>query len=88
MDVQVRCDDKPMPADSLLALMHEGFAASVKDTGSITNTTETLRGMIESAGFVNVHDKLKVPIGPWARHPIYKQAGSVNMIAFKAGLEG
>lgn len=78
-----------MPADSLLALMHEGFAASAKDTGNTTNTTETLRRMIESAGFVNVHDKLyKVPIGPWARHPIYKQAGSVNMIAFKAGLEG
>lgn len=55
VDVQVRCGDKTMPADSLLVRMHEGFTASTKNTGNTTNTTQTLRGMIESAGFINVH---------------------------------
>lgn len=48
-----------MPANSLLSLMHEGSAESAKDTENTTNTTETLHGMIQSAGFVNVHDKQK-----------------------------
>lgn len=78
-----------MPLDSVLATAGDEFVAAAEQTENAVDTADTMRGMIEAAGFINVHEKLyKVPIGPWPKHPIYKQAGGLNMIAFKLGLEG
>lgn len=50
---------------------------------------DLMRTGIESAGFTNVREKtFKMPIGDWAKHPIYKEAGRLNMMAYKEGLEG
>lgn len=89
VDIKVRCDDDTMPPDSALANIAQEFMSAAEDTDNDADTADTMRGLIEGAGFINVHEKVtKVPIGPWARHPIYKQAGGVNMLSFKAGVEG
>lgn len=78
-----------MPPDSALATIAEKFIDAAEDTDNDVDTADTMRGLIEEAGFMDVQEKVtKVPIGPWAKHPIYKQAGGVNMISFKSGVEG
>ncbi|KAF4811513.1 putative methyltransferase tdiE [Colletotrichum siamense] len=44
--------------------------------------------LARDAGFVNiVHQKFKVPIGPWAKDPYYKDIGTMNLICVLEGLE-
>ncbi|KAH0429720.1 hypothetical protein CcaCcLH18_08263 [Colletotrichum camelliae] len=44
--------------------------------------------LAREAGFVNiVHQKFKVPIGPWAKDPYYKDLGTMNLICVLEGLE-
>lgn len=44
---------------------------------------------IQRAGFTNIQTQdYKAPLGPWARHPVYKDAGRVKIAEVKAGLEG
>ena len=89
VDITVRCDDGTMPLDSALATIVETFNQAAAETENSVNTADTMRSFIEGAGFINVHEKVtKTPIGPWAKHPIYKQAGGIYMISFKIGLEG
>lgn len=48
-----------------------------------------MRAGIEKAGFINVHERtFKFPLGDWARHPVYKEAGARNVLQFKEGLQG
>lgn len=48
-----------------------------------------MRGGIEKAGFVDVHEKVyKVPIGPWPKDPNLKEAGRLMYIQLTCGLEG
>ena len=48
-----------------------------------------MKGLIESTGFTNVHEKtLKCPIGTWPKHPVYKDAGHAMKVCLKAGIEG
>ena len=52
------------------------------------NTYETMKDSIEAAGFTNFKEKIyKVPIGTWAKHPIYKDAGRFNEEQFREGME-
>lgn len=49
----------------------------------------TMKDSIAAAGFINVQEKeYKIPIGPWAKHPIYKEAGRINLQQFLTGLDG
>ena len=78
-----------MPIDSAVATLPQRFFQAAKETENSVDTADTMRSFIEGAGFINVHEKVtKTPIGPWAKHPIYKQAGGIYMISFKIGLEG
>lgn len=48
-----------------------------------------LEGWVNDAGFVNaVHQKFKMPIGPWAKDPHLKDIGMANLIQLLDGLEG
>lgn len=48
-----------------------------------------MRGRIEDAGFINVHEKTwKVPVGEWAKHPLMKEAGKFNKMQTLMGMEG
>lgn len=53
------------------------------------NTLDGMRGMMEKAGFVDIHEKAyQWPIGPWARDQKYKEAGVVNFQHWLSGMEG
>ncbi|KAJ5421538.1 hypothetical protein N7491_009983 [Penicillium cf. griseofulvum] len=52
-------------------------------------TQETMRGAIEKAGFVDVQEKLyKVPLGPWPKDKVLKEAGQLQYAHWVAALEG
>lgn len=52
------------------------------------NTYDTMKDSIKAVGFVNVQEKVyKVPIGTWAKHPLYKDAGRLNELQFMEGME-
>ena len=52
------------------------------------NNFDTMKDSIEAAGFTNIQEKIyKVPVGTWAKHPIYKDAGRLNEMQFLEGME-
>ena len=65
------------------------FYAIGEKSGQPLNTFEAMREKIEAAGFVNVQENVsKVPFGPWAQHPVYKEAGRFNLQQLLTTLEG
>lgn len=62
------------------------FLRCAKMAGRELDTTDHLIRRIEAAGFTNVQSQdYKMPIGTWPKHPIYKDAGRVNMVQMKTG---
>lgn len=50
------------------------------------NTLETMRGFIEEAGFVNVHEKsYKWSHGPWVKGPLMKEIGRIHVSSTSIG---
>lgn len=48
-----------------------------------------LEGWVKDVGFTNVvHQKFKIPFGPWAKDPKLKEIGLYNMAQLQEGLEG
>lgn len=48
-----------------------------------------MRSRIEAAGFTNIQQQdYKMPLGTWPKHPVYRDAGRVNIQMLKNGLEG
>ncbi|OHW96818.1 methyltransferase domain-containing protein [Colletotrichum incanum] len=48
-----------------------------------------LEGWVKSTGFVDVvHQKFKLPVGPWPKDPHYRDIGMTNLIQLLDGLEG
>jgi hypothetical protein len=48
-----------------------------------------LKKWAEEVGFVNVQEKIvKIPIGPWAKDPLQKELGMINLAQLLEGLEG
>jgi hypothetical protein len=48
-----------------------------------------MRSAMEKAGFVDAHEKLyKIPLGPWAKDKILKEAGWLHCSHWNAALEG
>ncbi len=83
------CDDNGLPDDSCL----KGFGPLLRNaalkSGRSLDLYDDIKPLMESVGFTNIQDKiLKVPIGPWAKHPVYKDAGRAQLAHFKKGLEG
>lgn len=57
--------------------------------GRPLTTQSTMKAAIEKAGFVDVHEHVyKVPLGPWAKNDLLKEAGRVNYLVWTSGLEG
>jgi len=87
--VRVLSDDGSLPAASLLAGWGATFLRCAEQAGRPLNTQTTMRDAIARAGFTDVHEKLyKCPIGAWPKHPVYKDAGRVNSVHWRSGLEG
>lgn len=57
--------------------------------GRPLTTQKTMKSAIEKAGFVDVHEHVyKVPLGPWAKNQLLKEAGRINYLVWTSGLEG
>ncbi|KAF3384708.1 Secondary metabolism regulator LAE1 [Penicillium rolfsii] len=89
MDVRVYSDDGTLKPDSVLAGWGDLFLRCSERAGHSLRTQETMRGAMEGVGFVDAHEDLqKVPIGPWAKDKILKEAGQLQYAHWSAGLEG
>ncbi|KFY28414.1 hypothetical protein V493_02946 [Pseudogymnoascus sp. VKM F-4281 (FW-2241)] len=89
LDVRVMSDDGSLKPDSLLAGWGQTFLDCGAHAGRALDTQTTMRDSIAAAGFTEIHEKLyKCPIGEWPKHPVYKDAGRVNAVHWKSGLEG
>jgi len=88
-DIRLYSDDGSLKEDSLLARWGDNFIACGKRAGRSLTTQETMKAAIEKAGFVDVHEHLyRLPLGPWARNEVLKEAGRINYHHWSAGLEG
>lgn len=48
-----------------------------------------IEGWVKDVGFVDVvHQRFKMPIGPWPKDPHHKDVGMTNLIQLLDGLEG
>lgn len=87
--MNVTSDDGSLPEDSLLRTWGPNTLRAAEKSGRPIDTMDTMRASIEKAGFVDVHEKLyKLPIGPWPKEPILKEAGRLDYQQFRAGIEG
>lgn len=83
-----KSDDGTLQADSQIAKWGAYFESFAEKAGKPMNVYDTMRAGIEEAGFVNVQEKLyKLPMGGWARHPIFKDAGRLNAEQFRTGID-
>ncbi|KAJ5264666.1 hypothetical protein N7505_007459 [Penicillium chrysogenum] len=57
--------------------------------GRSLRTHETMRSAIEKTGFVDVHEeRYKIPLGPWPKDTLLKEAGHLQYAHWNAVLEG
>lgn len=89
MDIRVYSDDGTLKPDSLLAGWGDLFLRCSERAGRSLRTQETMRGAMEEVGFVDAHEDLqKVPLGPWAKDKILKEAGQLQYDHWSAAIEG
>lgn len=89
MNICCECDDNSIPPDNVLFTWGPRFFAAGEKLGKSLDITGTMRGSIEKAGFVDVHEQTtKWPIGPWPKDKSLKEAGAVNLQHWLAGMEG
>lgn len=88
-DIRCHSDDGTLKKDSLLAGWGDMFIRCSAQAGRSLTTQETMRGAMEKAGFVDTHEKLyRIPLGPWAKDKILKEAGQIHYAHWNAALEG
>ena len=58
-------------------------------TGKNIDTVDHFRQRIEASGFTSIHEKrYKIPLGEWAKDPVFKEAGKFHKAQTLAGMEG
>lgn len=88
-DVRVRSDDGSLKDEHKLSQWGDIFIRCAERAGRSLNIHETMRGSIEKAGFVDVHQKKsRVPLGPWPKDKQLKEVGQLEYAHWKAALEG
>ncbi|KAJ5888009.1 hypothetical protein N7495_008050 [Penicillium taxi] len=88
-DIEVRTDDNSLPKDSILGQWAEVFGGASERAGRSLMVQDKMRGRIEKAGFIDVHEHVyKVPIGPWPKDKVLKDAGNLNLAHWLTGMEG
>ena len=83
-----RSDDGTLPESSHLARWETVFNKVADNWGHPVNILGTMEQSIKDAGFINVRTKdYKIPVGSWPKHPVYKEAGRLNLEQVDTGLE-
>ncbi|KAJ5345780.1 hypothetical protein N7452_003784 [Penicillium brevicompactum] len=89
LDVRVYSDDGTLKPEHMLHGWGNIFVACSERAGRSLRTHEKMRSAIEKAGFVDVHEeKYKIPMGPWPKDKLLKEAGHLQYAHWNAALEG
>ncbi|KPM36931.1 hypothetical protein AK830_g9631 [Neonectria ditissima] len=91
-DIQlpVLCDDGTLdPETSSLVKWQKGLIEGSKAVGRPLGVTDENKGLLEQAGFINVHETVyRWPTNSWPKDRKLKELGRWNLANFDAGLEG
>lgn len=78
-----------MAKDNILNTWGPNTENAADNSGRPLTIIKTMRAEIEKAGFVDIHEKVyKIPVGPWAKDPVLKEAGRLNYHQCVSGMEG
>lgn len=90
LDVRVYSDDGSLkPSHELYGWGDMFIGCSERAGDRSLRTHELMRSQIEKAGFVDVHEvKYKIPLGPWAKDKLLKEAGHLQFAHWNTALEG
>ncbi|KAJ5714815.1 uncharacterized protein N7483_011996 [Penicillium malachiteum] len=89
LDVRLYSEDGSLKPEHQLHGWGPLFIRCSERAGRSLRTHETMRDAIKKAGFVDVHEKkYKIPIGPWAKDKLLKEAGHLQYAHWNTGLEG
>ncbi|KAF6811293.1 methyltransferase domain-containing protein [Colletotrichum plurivorum] len=81
-------DDGSLTEEHETMKWDRGFIKACEQIGRDPCPGPKLEGWVKDAGFVNVvHQRFKLPIGPWPKDPHYKDLGMTNLIQLLDGLE-
>ncbi|KAJ5414374.1 hypothetical protein N7509_001001 [Penicillium cosmopolitanum] len=85
----VECDDGSLPEDSVLSKWGPNIRGCGERAGRTCDVIFTMAKSIREKGFIDMHEKnYKWPIGPWAKHQKFKEAGLLNYEHWMSGIEG
>ena len=88
-DPQYYSDDGSLKEDHSLHKYVTMFMDAAKDFGRISQPGPLIEGWMKDAGFENiVHEKFRLPIGPWPKDKHLKTLGAWNLVQLEDGLEG
>ncbi|KAJ5605182.1 hypothetical protein N7510_010336 [Penicillium lagena] len=88
-DPVVRSDDGTMPENCHTKAFGVAVLEAGKSWGHSLDTMNEMRSNMEKAGFVDVHEKnYKMPVGPWPKDPLLKEAGRLHYHQWASGMEG
>lgn len=89
LDVRVYSDDGTLQEGGTLATWGDNFIGCSERAGRSLLTQETMHAAMEKAGFVDIQEKLyKIPLGPWPKDKVLKEAGQLQYAHWVTALEG
>ncbi|ORY11164.1 S-adenosyl-L-methionine-dependent methyltransferase [Clohesyomyces aquaticus] len=89
LDLQYYSEDGSFKDSSAMAGWLKILLDSSRNAGRDPCPGPKVEGWVKEAGFRNVvHQKIKVPIGPWAKEKRQKDIGLFNLVQTLDGLEG
>lgn len=89
-DLKFCSDDGTIPADGALNRWATLWGQGMQNLGGTARCyPEEMKIQMHNAGFINVHIRAyKMPIAPWAKDRVYRQAGMYFLSGFCDGLAG
>ena len=84
----VYSEDGSMSKDSATYKWASNLLPLTEKIGRVSSPGPKLEGWVRDAGFKNiVARRFKLPVGPWAKDPVLKEVGIINLIQMLNGLE-
>ncbi|KAI8242857.1 Secondary metabolism regulator LAE1 [Colletotrichum sp. SAR 10_99] len=87
-DLSFVSDDGSLTEEHETMKWVQGFIKACETIGRNACPGPHLEGWVKDAGFTDVvHQRFKLPIGPWPKDPHYKELGIINLIQLMDGAE-